>query len=30
MVAWFEDELTAINVQFLPSALPKGRPVKKR
>jgi len=30
MVAWFEDELAAINVQFLPGPVPKGRPVKKR
>ena len=30
LVAWFEDELTAINVQFLHATGPKGRPVKKR
>jgi hypothetical protein len=30
LVAWFEDELSAINVQFLPRTGPKGRPVKKR
>jgi hypothetical protein len=29
LVAWFEDELTAIN-QFLQAMGPKGRPVKKR
>ena len=30
MVAWFEEELTAINVQFLLDSAPRGRPVKKR
>jgi hypothetical protein len=30
LVAWFEDELTAINVQFLQAMGPKGRPVTKR
>jgi hypothetical protein len=30
MVAWFEEELSAINVQFLPAPAPKRRPVKKR
>jgi hypothetical protein len=30
LVAWFEDELSAINVQFLPGPTPRGRPVKKR
>jgi hypothetical protein len=30
LVAWFEDELSAINVQFLAETGRKGRPVKKR
>jgi hypothetical protein len=30
LVAWFEADLSAINVQVLHSEAPRGRPVKKR
>jgi hypothetical protein len=30
LVAWFEPELSAINVQILHVDAPRGRPVKKR
>ena len=30
LVAWFEDELTAINVQFVEEIKPKKKPRKKR
>jgi hypothetical protein len=30
LVAWFEEELTAINLQFLPAPVVKRRPAKRR